>query len=260
MRLRDAAIALATTALMATPALAQQGNWNGNQSYQGTSAQPAYNQGYNGYNQGNNQSFQGTNQGWNQNPNSAAAGTNGELSQQTVEGVQQRLQQMGFYHGDIDGNWGPQTQSALQDYQQQHGMQATGQLDVQTLADLGLLGQQNRQFGSNQYGTQTGNGNQFGNNGGSVNGNTAPTNPNYQRQNAYSTGANWNGAGFGTSSSNWNSANNGMAGANGYNGSENNGANTAYNQGPNGSNANNGPLGYNNNSTNNTGTSTGSHQ
>jgi len=64
--LRDAAIALAATALMASPALAQQGNWNGSQGYQGPSGQRGYSQEYN----------EGTSQGWNQNSNAAAPGTN----------------------------------------------------------------------------------------------------------------------------------------------------------------------------------------
>lgn len=233
MRLRDAAIAVAATALLAAPALAQQGNWNGGQGYQGTSGQQGYNQ--------------GTSQGWNQNFNGAAAGTNGELSQATVMEIQERLQQMGLYHGNIDGNWGPEIQSSLRDYQQQQGMQASGQLDFPTLADLGLLGQQNRQFGNNQYGTQNSNGNQFGNNGvqgwngTGTNGNAASTNPNYQGQNSYNSGANWNGN------------NNGMTGTNGYNGNNNPGSNT----GSTGYNAENGRYsGYNNthNNMNSTGT------
>jgi len=252
--LRDAAIALAATALMASPALAQQGNWNGSQGYQGTAGQRGYSQEYN----------EGTSQGWNQNSNAAAPGTNGELSQATLEEVQERLQQMGFYHGNIDGNWGPETQSALRDYQQQHGMQPNGQLDFPTMADLGLVGRQNQQFGNNQYGTPN-TGNQFGNNGGQgsssmgMNGNTTSGNPHYQGQNNHNSGATYSNGMSGTngyngngtaynSSSNRSNNNNGMAGTNGYNGNYD----TGSNQGSTGYNTNNGTYsGYSGNNHNN---------
>jgi len=251
--LRDTAIAMAATALMASPALAQQGNWNGSQGYQGPSGQRGYSQEYN----------EGTSQGWNQNFNAAAPGSNRELSQATLEEIQERLQQMGFYHGNIDGNWGPETQSALRDYQQQHGMQASGQLDFPTMADLGLLGQQNRQFGNNQYGTQN-TGNQFGNNGGQgssgtgMNGNTASGNPHYRGQNSSNSGATYSNGMSGTNGYNGNGTaynagsnrsnnNNGMTGTNGYNGNYD----TGSNQGSTGYNTNNGTYsGYNGNHNN----------
>jgi hypothetical protein len=238
--LRNAAIALAATALMATPALAQQGNWNGTQGYQGSSSQQGYNQGTSQGWQGTNQGLQGTSQSWRQ--NSAAAGTNGELSQRTVERIQERLQQMGFYHGNVDGNWGPETQSALRDYQQQRGMSPDGQLDFQTFADLGLMGQQNQQFGNSQYGTQNTNGTQFGNTAGqgwnrSGMNTNASANPNYQGQNSYNSGATWTGNNNGTSGTNsyngngtsYNSGTNNSTGATGTNGSYNTGSNTGYN-------------------------------
>jgi peptidoglycan hydrolase-like protein with peptidoglycan-binding domain len=58
-------------------------------------------------------------------------GTEPQLSQSKLEDVQQQLQQQGFYQaGKVDGRWGPQTRQAV--------LQATGQLDQQTLAALGV--------------------------------------------------------------------------------------------------------------------------
>ena len=40
--------------------------------------------------------------------------------------------------GSIDGQWGPATEAAVRSYQQQHDINATGQLDTATLASLNL--------------------------------------------------------------------------------------------------------------------------
>jgi peptidoglycan hydrolase-like protein with peptidoglycan-binding domain len=58
------------------------------------------------------------------------------LSSDTVRQVQTSLQRQGMYKGNIDGVWGPETQSALMAYQQAHGMAATGKLDAATMASL----------------------------------------------------------------------------------------------------------------------------
>lgn len=60
------------------------------------------------------------------------------LAPSGVLAVQQRLQQQGAYSGRIDGLWGPDSQSALERYQQTRGLQVTGQLNQATLATLGL--------------------------------------------------------------------------------------------------------------------------
>jgi len=68
-------------------------------------------------------------------------GTEQQLSQSTLEDVQQQLQQQGFYRtGRVDGRWGPQTRQAVLSFQQSKGLQATGQLDQQTLDALGMKG------------------------------------------------------------------------------------------------------------------------
>ena len=61
------------------------------------------------------------------------------LSRDTILQVQQRLHDLGFYVRDnIDGQWGPHTMAAVQNFQRSKGMTPSGQLDLQTLAALGL--------------------------------------------------------------------------------------------------------------------------
>jgi len=57
---------------------------------------------------------------------------------QTVQTVQQRLRQDGDYTGAADGVWGPDSQAALERYQQRHALQATGSLNLATAATMGL--------------------------------------------------------------------------------------------------------------------------
>ncbi len=60
------------------------------------------------------------------------------LTQQGIEVVQQALQQQGAYNGHVDGVWGPDSEAALQRFQQAHGLQVTGQLNEATLATLSI--------------------------------------------------------------------------------------------------------------------------
>lgn len=63
------------------------------------------------------------------------------LSQDQIKSVQQKLQHDGYYkEGQIDGAWGPETHQALQKFQQDHKLNANGELDQQTLAALGIQG------------------------------------------------------------------------------------------------------------------------
>jgi peptidoglycan hydrolase-like protein with peptidoglycan-binding domain len=68
----------------------------------------------------------------------ASPATAPELTPDMIRSVQQNLQQGGLYHGRVDGVWGPSTQAAVRTYQQQHNMNATGQLDQATLAAMNL--------------------------------------------------------------------------------------------------------------------------
>lgn len=57
----------------------------------------------------------------------------GELMQ-----VQQRLSQLGFDVGPQDGQWGSQTEQALEQFQQQRGLSPTGNINLATLSALGV--------------------------------------------------------------------------------------------------------------------------
>jgi peptidoglycan hydrolase-like protein with peptidoglycan-binding domain len=63
-----------------------------------------------------------------------AAGGNAEQ----VKTVQQALKDKGHDPGDVDGKLGPKTQQAIRDYQQKEGLKATGRLDTETAAKLGV--------------------------------------------------------------------------------------------------------------------------
>ena len=53
-----------------------------------------------------------------------------------ISGVQERLENLGFDCGEVDGNMSPETQEALKEFQEKHGLQVTGQADQQTRAKL----------------------------------------------------------------------------------------------------------------------------
>jgi peptidoglycan hydrolase-like protein with peptidoglycan-binding domain len=59
------------------------------------------------------------------------------LSRKRVESVQEALD-AGGAKLDIDGVWGPKTESALKQYQQQRGLKVTGHLDRATRERLKL--------------------------------------------------------------------------------------------------------------------------
>lgn len=61
------------------------------------------------------------------------------ISSDIVFKVQQRLRDLGFYVRDnIDGQWGPNTATALRNFQRSRHLDATGQLDSPTMAALDL--------------------------------------------------------------------------------------------------------------------------
>jgi peptidoglycan hydrolase-like protein with peptidoglycan-binding domain len=57
----------------------------------------------------------------------------------TVREVQQKLKQQG-YNVNVDGVMGPNTRTALRQFQQDQGISGNGQIDQQTLAALGVEG------------------------------------------------------------------------------------------------------------------------
>lgn len=66
-------------------------------------------------------------------------GYDGLPPDQVVADVQGVLQRLGYYQGAIDGVLGPATQAAIEKYQQDHGLPATGGIDARTLAVLGFV-------------------------------------------------------------------------------------------------------------------------
>jgi peptidoglycan hydrolase-like protein with peptidoglycan-binding domain len=53
-----------------------------------------------------------------------------------VKQAQQQLKSAGLYKGAVDGKMGTDTQQAIEQFQQKHGLPATGMLDEQTMAAL----------------------------------------------------------------------------------------------------------------------------
>ena len=60
------------------------------------------------------------------------------LNQSQLSQIQQALNKNGFDAGNVDGNWGPETRTAIQNFQRAKGFEQTGQLDKQTTSALGL--------------------------------------------------------------------------------------------------------------------------
>jgi len=52
------------------------------------------------------------------------------------DGLQLRLHALGYYYGDLDGNLGPATKEALAAFQEEFGLDITGEPDAKTLARL----------------------------------------------------------------------------------------------------------------------------
>jgi peptidoglycan hydrolase-like protein with peptidoglycan-binding domain len=88
-------------------------------------------------------------------------------NQQHVREVQQKLMQEGHDVGSIDGQFGPKTQAALRSFQQEEGLQPSGQIDQQTLEKLGIASSDSGfggQSSSSMSGSSTGSGWTGGNN------------------------------------------------------------------------------------------------
>jgi peptidoglycan hydrolase-like protein with peptidoglycan-binding domain len=60
------------------------------------------------------------------------------LNAEAVRTIQGRLRQLGLYSGDADGIWGDSTQAALERFQRDRGLQASGSLNPNTLTTMGL--------------------------------------------------------------------------------------------------------------------------
>ena len=56
----------------------------------------------------------------------------------SVRALQDRLRSLGFYTGGVDGVWGQSTERAVEQFQQNRGLQPTGQLTPATISSMGL--------------------------------------------------------------------------------------------------------------------------
>jgi peptidoglycan hydrolase-like protein with peptidoglycan-binding domain len=65
-----------------------------------------------------------------------------QVQQDIISRAQTILLRQGYYRDEIDGAYGPAMSQALRDYQVRLGLHATGLLDVETLALLNLLPEQ----------------------------------------------------------------------------------------------------------------------
>ena len=70
--------------------------------------------------------------------NQSYTSVQGDSSQ--VSQIQQALNDKGLNAGPVDGKMGPKTKAALKQFQQSQGLQASGQVDQQTLAALTING------------------------------------------------------------------------------------------------------------------------
>ena len=56
----------------------------------------------------------------------------------SIRALQDRLRSLGFYTGGVDGVWGQSTERAIAQFQQNRGLQPTGQLTPATVSSMGL--------------------------------------------------------------------------------------------------------------------------
>ncbi len=78
-------------------------------------------------------------------------------SRDMIRQVQQALDQKGFNPGPTDGRMGSRTKQALESFQKKQNLQSSGQLDQQTLAALGVSGNQGRNGSNSTVGQGSGN-------------------------------------------------------------------------------------------------------
>ena len=78
------------------------------------------------------------------------AGAPPQVQQDIVSRAQIILMRQGYYRDEIDGLYGPAMNFALRNFQARFGLRPSGRLDVETLASLNLLPEQQRSSGSHR--------------------------------------------------------------------------------------------------------------
>jgi peptidoglycan hydrolase-like protein with peptidoglycan-binding domain len=71
-------------------------------------------------------------------PKAAAEHGHAVMNREQTKELQRALTARNLYQGEIDGSWGPKTESALRNFQTQSGLEATGELNNSTAQALGL--------------------------------------------------------------------------------------------------------------------------
>ena len=74
-----------------------------------------------------------------------------QVQQDIVTRAQITLLRQGYYRDEVDGLYGPALNFALQNYQARFGLRPSGRLDVETLAALRLLPEQQRTTGFRRF-------------------------------------------------------------------------------------------------------------
>jgi peptidoglycan hydrolase-like protein with peptidoglycan-binding domain len=74
-----------------------------------------------------------------------------QVQQDIMSRAQIILMRQGYYRNEIDGHYGPAMNFALRNYQARFGLRPTGHLDVETLAALSLLPEQQRTTGPRRF-------------------------------------------------------------------------------------------------------------
>jgi hypothetical protein len=63
------------------------------------------------------------------------------VSSESIRHIQEALKEEHEKDIEVDGKWGPETSSALREFQEEEGLEATGQLNIVTLQALGVAEQ-----------------------------------------------------------------------------------------------------------------------
>ena len=70
--------------------------------------------------------------------NTGAVDNSAPAPDATVEAIQERLAQLGYYKGPVDGVFGPTTRDAVANYQVANQLNVTGSLSPDTMQSLGV--------------------------------------------------------------------------------------------------------------------------
>ena len=82
--------------------------------------------------------------------NASALSKMGSRGDEVVQ-IQQKLKDMGYYQGNVDGMYGYQTMNAVKDFQNDNSLSVDGIAGTQTLTALGITGSTGSNVGSSDY-------------------------------------------------------------------------------------------------------------